>query len=143
MTTRVRPIVKSAIDQAIQQGAQPIAPRNGVGSVVKKLTGRYRTLVDKKGLTSAGKYYYQKTGLPNPGTSDYQQDAVRKGRSQYIKLMDGSTKKISTWDPNAREWKHTQLGKKYFGKAVDRYTILWPVQIWLTRTNGSIYERED
>ena len=143
MTTRVRPQVKSAIDQAIQQGAQPTAPRAGVGLVLRTPTGRYRTLVDKKGLTSAGKYYYQKTGLPNPGIFDYNQDAVRKGRSQFIKIMDGSTKKVSTWDPNAREWKHTALGKQFFSKSVDRYTILWPVSIQLTRKNGSIYERID
>ena len=120
MSTKVRPQVKQAILEAIQQGNQPTAPRNGVGLVLRTPTGRFRQLVDKKGLTSAGKYYYQKTGLPNPGSFDYQQDAMRKGRSQYIKLMDGSTKKVSTWDPNAREWKHTQLGKKFFGKAVDR-----------------------
>jgi hypothetical protein len=99
--------------------------------------------VDKKGLTSAGKYYYEKTGLPNPGSFDYQQDATRKGRSQHIRLMDGTKKKVSTWDPNAREWKHTALGKLFFSKAVDRFTILWPVHIQLTRTNGSIYERID
>ena len=106
-------------------------------------TGRFRQLVDKKGLTSAGKYFYEQTGIPTPGPFDYQQDAARKGRSQYIKLMDGSQKKVSTWDPNAREWKHTQLGKQFFGKAVDRYTVLWPARIQLTRTNGSIYERID
>ena len=97
MTTKVRPQVKQAIDQAIQQGNQPTAPRSGVGSVLKTPIGRFRQLVDKKGLTSAGKYYYEKTEQTN------QQDAVRNGRSQYIKLMDGSVKKINTWDPNARE----------------------------------------
>ena len=101
--------------------------------------------MDKKGLTSAGKYFYEQSGLPPPGNFDYQQDAFRKngGRSQYIKLMDGSTRKVSTWDPNQREWKHTALGKQFFSKAVDRYTIIWPCFTQLTRTNGSIYERED
>ena len=28
-------------------------------------------------------------------------------------------------------------------KAIDKYTILWPVRIQLTRINGGIYERED
>ena len=141
----MRPQVKAALDQAILTGAQPSAPRNGIGLVLRTPTGRFRQLVDKKGLTAAGRYYYDKTGIPTPGPFDYNQDAFRKngGRSQYIKLMDGSQKKVSTWDPNQREWKHTALGKQFFGKAVDRYTILWPAKIQLTRTNGSIYERED
>ena len=143
MSTKVRPQVKAAIDQAVLTGAQPTAPRNGVGLVLKTPIGRFGQLVDKKGLTSAGKYFYEQTGLPLPASFDFQQDATRKGRSQYIKLMDGSKKKVSTWDPNAREWKSTALGKQFFSKAVDRYTVLWPVAIQLTRTNGSIYERID
>ena len=118
-TNRVRPQVKAALDQAILTGAQPSAPRNGIGLVLRTPTGRFRQLVDKKGLTAAGKYFYDKTGIPNPGTFDYNQDEFRKngGRSQYIKLMDGSQKKVSTWDPNQREWKHTQLGRAFFSKS--------------------------
>ena len=68
---------------------------------------------------------------------------MRKGRSQYIKLLDGTQKKISTWDNVNREWKLTALGRTFYSKAVDRYTCLWPVKIQLTRINGSIFERED
>ena len=136
--------MKAVLDQALREGAQPTAPRSGIGLVLKTRTGRFRQLVDKKGnLSSAGKYFYEKAGLPPPGNFDYQQDATRKGRSQYIKLMDGSKKKVSTWEPNAREWKLTALGKQFYNKAVDRYTVLWPCKIQLTRKNGSIYERED
>ena len=38
--------------------------------------------------------YYDKTGIAPPGRFDYQQDATRKGRSQYIKLLDGTQKKV-------------------------------------------------
>ena len=136
--------MKTQIDEAIAVGTQPKAPRNGLGLVLP--TGaRFRTLYDKKGLTPAGKYYYEKTGIAPPGKFDYQQDAVRKGRSQYIKLLDGTQKKVSTWDNVNREWKLTALGKTFYAyaKAVDRYTVLWPVKIQLTRINGSIFERED
>ena len=68
---------------------------------------------------------------------------MRTGRSQYIKLLDGSSKKLSTWDNVGREWKLTALGKKFYSKAVDRFTVLWPVKVQLTRINGSIFERED
>ena len=72
---------------------------------------------------------------------------MRKGRSQYIKLLDGTQNKIST--SKLPGWELTALGKTFYSKAVDRYTVLWPVRILLTRANntgasqGSIFERED
>ena len=139
---RVRAQAKTQIDQAIQAGAQPKAPRSGIGLVITAGT-RYRTLYDRNGLTGIGKYYYDKSGIPPPGQFSWTQDSVRKGRSQYIKLLDGTQKKISTWDNVNREWRLTSLGRTFYSKAVDRYTILWPVKIQLTRINGSIFERED
>ena len=139
---RVRAQVKNQIDASILAGKSPKAPRSGLGLVLP--TGaRFRTLYDKKGLTAAGKYYYEKSGIAPPGKFDYQQDSVRKGRSQFIKLLDGTQKKVSTWDNVSREWKLTALGKTFYAKAVDRYTLLWPVKVQLTRINGSIFERED
>ena len=142
MTTRVRAQVKSQIDSAIAVGTQPKAPRSGLGLVLP--TGaRFRTLFNKTGLTAAGQYYYDQTGIAPPKKFDYQQDAVRRGASQSITLLDGTTEKVSTWDNINREWKLTALGKAFYAKAVDKYTILWPVRIQLTRINGSIFERED
>ncbi len=144
MTQRLRQNVKAQIDAAISVGAQPKAPRNGLGLVLPS-GARFRTIYDKKGLTAAGEYYYEKSGIPPPGKFDFQQDPFRKPgtRSLYIKLLDGTQKKVSTWDNVNREWKLTKLGKTFFAKAVDRYTVLWPVKIQLTRINGSIFERED
>ena len=140
--TRIRQQVKQSIDTAIASGTQPKAPKSGIGLVLPTDV-RSRTPYDQKSLTAAGKYYYEKAGLPQPGQFNYQQDPVRKGRSQYMKLLDGTQKKISTWDNLNREWKLTKLGKTFYSKAVDRYTVLWPVRILLTRFNGSIFERED
>jgi hypothetical protein len=142
MTTRVRPQVKNQIDAAIASGAQPKAPRSGLGLVLPT-AGRFRTIFDKNGITAAGQYYYDRVGIQPPKNFDYQQDPIRKGKSQYITLLDGTMKKISTWDNVNREWKLTALGRLFYAKAVDRYTILWPVRIQLTRINGSIFERED
>ncbi len=133
----------NALDGAITQGTQPTAPRDGIGLVLRTPAGRYRTLIDKNGITPAGTYYYTKSGLPPPRSFDYQQDTTRKGRTQYIKLLDGSRKKVSHLDNVKREWKLTKLGIQFFSKAVDKYTVLWPVKIQLTRVNGSIFERED
>ena len=140
---RVRQQVKTAIDAAIQQGVQPKAPRDGIGLVLGIPGARFRTIYDKNGMTPAGKYYYDKTGITPPGKFDYQQDAVRKGRSQYIKLLDGTQKKVSTWDNVNREWKLTALGRTFYSRQVDRYVILWPVEIQLVRINGSIFSRSD
>jgi len=140
---QLRPAVKSAINQAIESGSQPKANRNGMGLILPIPGARHRVLYNEKGLTPMGTYYYQKTGIPPPGKFPYNQDAVRKGRSQYITLLDGSQKKISTWDNVNREWKLTKLGKSFYSKAVDRYTVLWPVRVDLTRINGSIFSRED
>lgn len=139
---RVRQQVKTQIDTAVRSGVLPKAPRSGLGLVLP--TGaRFRTLFDQNGITPAGRYYYTKVGIEPPTNFDYQQDAVRRGRSQYIKLLDGTTKKVSTWDNINREWKLTALGKKFYAKAVDKFTVLWPVRVQLTRINGSIYERVD
>ncbi len=85
--------VKKALDEAIQAGKQPKAPRSGIGLVLP-LNSRNRALVDKKGVTKIGKYYYQQMGIDAPMTFDFQQDAVRKGRSKFIKLLDGTQKKF-------------------------------------------------
>jgi hypothetical protein len=113
MTTRVRPQVKNQIDAAIASGAQPKAPRSGLGLVLPT-AGRFRTIFDKNGITAAGQYYYDRVGIQPPKNFDYQQDPIRKGKSQYITLLDGTMKKISTWDNVNREWKLT--GKTFLCK---------------------------
>ena len=124
--------MKSQIDAAITSGTQPKAPRSGLGLVLPTWA-RFRTLFDKNGITAAGRYYYDKVGIAPPRNFDYQQDAVRRGRSQYIKLSDGTTKKVSTWDNINREWKLTALGKTFYAKAVDKFTVLWPVKTVVLR----------
>ena len=110
----LRKEAKQAIDSAISQSAQPKSNRTGVGLVLPIPNARQRTLFDKKGITEAGKYYYQKSGLPQPSGFDYNQDSVRKGRSQYINDLSGNKKRISTWDPGAKTWKLTALGKQFY-----------------------------
>ena len=101
MSTRVRAEAKTQISAAIAAGAQPRAPRSGIGLVLP--TGaRFRTLFNNTGLTAAGRYYYDQTGIAPPGKFDFEQDAVRKGRSQYIKLLDGTQKKYRRGTPSRR-----------------------------------------
>ena len=143
MSTQIRPPAKRAIDAAIAAGAQPRAGRSGIGLSLAIPGARFRAIYGKNGLTPAGKYYYEKTRITPPGRFDYTQDAVRRGRSQYITLLDGTQKKISTWDNVNRKWKPTALGNTFLTNKIDKFTVLWPVKVQLTRVDGSIYERED
>ena len=112
----------------------PKTPKSGVGLVLP--TGaRHRTLIDKSDITAAGKYYYDKIGQDAP-SSFYTQDAFRKGRRQYISLLDGTKKKVSDWDNVKNEWELTALGIKFFANAVDRYTVL---SFTGERTCGSVF----
>ena len=120
--------VKLAIDNAISSGNQPRAPRGGMGLVLSA-GARYRTLLNAKGLTPAGSYYYQKKGIAPPTQFDYEQDAVRKGSSLFIKTLDNQQRRIGTWDPVKNEWKYTKLGVKFYAKSVDRFVVKWPVFI--------------
>ena len=138
----LRKEVQIGVDRAIQAGHQPKTSKNGLGLQLEVPGGRLRTLIDKSGIKPAGTYYYQKTGLPQPKTFDYNQDSVRKGRSQFITTLDGSQKKISTWNPIIKNWKLTKLGEEFYSKQVDRFVINWPARIVLTRTSGSLFERD-
>jgi hypothetical protein len=117
-------------------------PRSGIGLVLPH--GRQRkVLVSPAGqLTAAGKHYYERTDQTPPSRFDFTQEPQRAGRSLMIQLLDGSRKAVSRFDPVAREFKPTVLGKKFYAQRKDRYTVLFPVTIDLTRTNGSIYSRE-
>ena len=142
MTQRIRQDVKISMDAAIEAGIQPKAPRSGIGLMLK-VGLKNRTLVNKSGITPIGKYYYSNIGIEAPKTFDFQQDAIRRGRSKYIILLDGTQKRVSQWDNIKNEWKFTKLGIKFFAKAVDRYVVEYPVRILLSRINGSIFQRED
>ena len=83
---------KNEIDTAIAAGVQPNAPRSGLGLVLRA-GARFRTLYNAKGITEAGKYYYDKTGISPPKTFDYQQDAVRKGAVNTSNFWMGGKKR--------------------------------------------------
>ena len=140
----IRQQVKHALDEVANLGTQPRASKNGFGLVIKMPTGRTRALVDGSGkLTEIGYYYYDKIGIEPPNKFDFNQDAVRKGRSLYISMLDGTTRKVSTWNNIKNEFVMTKLGKQFYANAVDKYTVLFPVWVALTRVNGSIYRSQD
>ncbi len=138
----LRQDVKNQIHESIAAGREPRVPRGGIGLVLPN--GRQRkVLVDRAGkLTAAGKHYYQETGQTPPGRFDWAQTPERQGRSLTIRLLDGSRKAVSRFDAVDRAFKPTALGKSFYAKRTERFTVLFPVSIDLTRKNGSIYTRE-
>ena len=142
MMKRIREAVKRHVDAAIQREEPPKAPRTGVGLVVAVPGRRRVTIVSGKGVvTPAGEYYYEKTGQEAPRNFDYAQRPVRKGYRETIKLLDGTSRAVSVWSAGA--WKQTNLGKKFYLNATDRYVVSFPVSVDIVRKNGTVYRRED
>ena len=133
--------MKEQINASIAAGAQPRVPRSGIGLVLPN--GRQRkVLVDQSGkLTAAGSHYYEQTGQTPPGRFDWAQTPERAGRSLFIKLLDGSKKAVSRFDAVSKQFAPTALGKKFYSRRLDRFTVLFPCSVDLTRKNGSIYTR--
>ena len=134
---------KQGVDEAIAAGSQPTIPRNGLGLTLRN--GRRRTgLVDAAGnLSAAGTYFYRQTDQTPPQRFDYNQVPERTGRSLTIRVLDGSRKTVQRFDPVSKEFKPTLLGKKFYSRRTDRITVLFPVFVDITRTNGSVYSRRD
>ena len=134
---------KLEIDQAIQGGAEPRVPRSGLGLVLPYARQR-KVLVSAAGLvTPAGRHFYAATNRTPPASFDWTQQEERAGRSLTIRLLDGSRKTVSRFDPIDKVFKPTVLGRKFYAGRKTRYTVNFPVKIDLTRQNGSIYTRDD
>ena len=60
---------------------------------------------------------------------------------EMIKLLDGTSRAVSVW--SAGGWRQTDLGKKFYVNATDRYVVSSPVSVDIVRKNGTVYRRED
>ena len=90
---------KQQLDQAIQAGATPKVPRSGLGLILPYAKQR-KVLVSQAGtLTAAGEHYYRTTDTTPPGSFDFAQEPERHGRSLMIRLLDGTKKAVSRFDP--------------------------------------------
>ncbi len=121
--------MKEQINASIAAGAQPRVPRSGIGLILPN--GRQRkVLVDQSGkLTAAGSHYYEQTGQTPPGRFDWAQTPERAGRSLFIKLLDGSKKAVSRFDAVSKQFAPTALGKKFYSRRLDRFTVLFPCSV--------------
>ena len=140
--TTIRKATRDQLTASIARGTQPRVPKSGIGLVLPD--GRKRNvLVDQAGqLTPAGALYYEQTGATPPTKFDFKQEPTRKGRSLTIQLLDGSRKAVSRFDPVSKQFANTALGKRFYAQRKDRFNVLFPVSIDLTRKDGTIFTRE-
>jgi len=133
------------LNAAVAANHVPRAGAGGVGLSVQIPGARSRILVNRNGqLTAAGAYYYDQVGQEPPASGfDYNQQATRSGQRMVIRLLDGTTRAVQVWDTRTNAFRPTVLGKKFLARALDKYTVSFPVLVNVTRTNGSIYQRQD
>ena len=138
----LRQTTRLDIDSAIAAGIRPQVPRSGIGLELRD--GRKRKVLISAGgqATRAGLYYYDKSGMAPPRTFDFAQEPQRRGRSLFVRMLDGSQRRVSTFDAVSKEFKPTALGRKFLANRTVRYTVLFPASIDLTRKNGSVFTRE-
>jgi hypothetical protein len=60
-----------------------------------------------------------------------------------IKLLDGTEATIRTYDSVKRTWNFSKTGKYFYEGRQVKYTVKFPAKHELTRTDGSIYIRDD
>ena len=70
---------------------------------------------------------------------------MRRGQRHLITLLDGSTRAVQVWDTSKGAYRTTVLGKKFYAKAVDKYTVSFPTLVNVVRQSnyGGVYQRED
>ena len=97
MTLRTQ--TKLEIQSAIDAHAEPRVPRSGIGLVLSH-NGTRKTLVNAAGVTKVGRYYYDRMNEAPPSRFDFAQEPQRAGRSLTIRLLDGTRKAVSRFNPD-------------------------------------------
>ena len=113
----LRQNIKNSILAAIGRNTQPRIPRSNIGLVLPVSSGRSRQLVqnDGKSLTAAGKFYFDQVGKEfSPLNVD--QPEIRRRRTKYMKMLDGTEKAIERFDNVSLEWRLTRLGKQVYAQ---------------------------
>ena len=107
--------------------------------------GSYRLLIDRNGNTTKyGKYFYQKLNEqpPNRTFDPHQPTESSRGRTETIKLRDGSRVAVRVFNAVKNEWRLTRLGKQFYSKQNDRWTVNIPVKVHHKHKNGTYYVRK-
>ena len=129
----------SAIDAAIEAGSEPKKSKSGM--ILTIPGARYKTLSSVSGeLTSAGKYYYEKTAKEQPKDGfDPASKPTMRGAQEVVKMLDGKMMVLRSWDGVKRDWKFTRAGKAFYKNSPDKYIIRFHVVEIVVRSNKTMW----
>ncbi len=60
----------------------------------------------------------------------------------HVKMLDGTTAVVETWDNTNGGWRFTKLGKHFYKDSTDTYLVTFPIQKVLIRHNGSEWKED-
>ena len=130
---------KRKIQLAIEAGRAPVRAKGG--SLLLRFGGRgFKYLVKDGEATEAGRFWAEKSGQPLPNEGfDHSQQPVRRGRSEFIQMLNGEERLVRTYDPVRQKYKHTKTGLKFYKNAKSQFLVQIPVIIRGRRADRSEY----
>ncbi len=131
---------KQRIDVMIAAGVNPARLKGSEAQGLKLGRSTIKLIGNDGQATQAGKYWTIASGQPLPVGGFMQQDAVREGNVETIKLADGRKGVTRKWDEATGVYKFTKLGNDYYKLLRRNYVAAVPVIIDGKRKNGSTYK---
>ena len=130
--------MKRKVDSLLSQNATIVEK----ASTILRKGKSFITLAKLDGsLTTAGRYYEQKSGKLLDPTSGYdlQQTPMREGNTEKVRLRNGKTVITRQWDSVSGEYKFTKQGNQFYKQLRRNYVVQIPVKIVGRRLNGTTY----
>ncbi len=115
---------KQRINATITAGVRPARLKGSEGQALK--LGR--------------SYWTIASGQPLPARGFLQQEAIREGNTEFIKLANGRKGATRKWDEAAGVLKFTKLGNEYYKLLRRNYVVAVPVVVTGMRKDGSKYD---
>ena len=108
------PVADAFVRDALAAGEDARAPKRGAGLVLSIPGGQPTRIIDASGrLTPGGRYFYEKREVEPPQAGiDRTAAPTLNGSRLVIKLLNGRTSTVRSWDGIDRRWRFTALGKK-------------------------------
>ncbi len=105
---------KNRIDAMIAAGVSPARLKGSEAQALKLGRSTIKLVGNDGESTAAGKYWAIRSGTPLPAGGFMQQEAVREGNVEYIKLAGGRKGATRKWDEATGLFKFTKLGNEYY-----------------------------
>ncbi len=114
---------KNRIDAMIAAGVSPARLKGSEAQGLKLGRSTIKLVGNDGNSTAAGKYWAIAAGQPLPAGGFMQQEAVREGNVEYIKLAGERRGLTRKWDEATGIFKFTKLGNDYY-KSYAEITLL-------------------